>query len=106
MADTTAIIIVSIFIVLVLLWLLFYGYTAFVRHARRDPPSAEAVSRIRRELRARKLAVDEARGRGAAASHRFSVGIVTIDETDEESHVESVVQSSSHQHCGTALDGG
>jgi hypothetical protein len=96
MADTTAIIIVSIFVVLLLLWFLFYGYTAFIRHARPDPPSAETVSRIRRELRARKLAGDAAGASGATdPCHRFPVGLSPIVETDEETHVESATHSSS-----------
>jgi hypothetical protein len=47
------------------LWLVEYAYIAFVRHARREPPTPEAVATLRDELR-RKLD-DEKRAECASA---------------------------------------
>lgn len=59
---------VAIFLVL---WVVAYGYIAFVRHARREPPTPEAVATLRRELRRQVDADNEKReeARAFAAAH-------------------------------------
>jgi hypothetical protein len=61
----TEVIIFTFVVIGLVLWLVEYGYIAFVRHARREPPTSETVATIRSRIRRR--VDDEKRAANASA---------------------------------------